>query len=251
MLGFVKFVSLERQKTVNMNKGKSHKILVTRKLNPEQLKFGENFNLVLTDKAFIHIEIHPILNEKLDLINHHSNACWIFTSQNAVKCVENYLEKLKHHSKIKCFAVGEKTAESLSRIGIHAIVPKKHHSVALVDLLKKHKVESCIYFTGNLRQNTISNYFIENGIDFEEIECYETLLNQPEIDVSEYAGICFCSPSAVSSFFAKYSLAETIPCFAIGPTTAVKLIEFSDHVILSESSNLYSMFETCHNYLEI
>ena len=224
-------------------------ILFTRSLNDEHHAFGKNLGLQLTDKAFIEVELNHISEDQINLINSKIEATWIFTSQNAVRSIGKVLHRLANIEEKKCFAVGQKTAQELAKMGIRALIPEHHNSQALIDLLDNNKAGSFIYFTGNLRQSTIINFFEENEIDFEEIETYQTKLIQPELEIENFNGVCFCSPSAVVSFFKKYKLEESVPCFAIGNTTAVKLLDYSGHVVMAEKTNVFSLLEICHNYL--
>ena len=50
-------------------------------------------------------------------------------------------------------------------------------------------------------------------------------------------------------FFSKYKIHEKIPCVAIGSTTAVKLLDYSEHVVMADNTNVYSLLEMCHNYI--
>ncbi|WP_461643117.1 uroporphyrinogen-III synthase [Labilibaculum euxinus] len=224
-------------------------ILFTRSLSSEHIMYAEKLGLEVTAKPFIQIDLMPLSKEKTDLINSKPESNWIFTSQNAVKSIAENLSSLISLGEKKVFAVGEKTAEELLKIGIEALLPEQHNSQSLLQLLEKQSASSYIHFSGNLRQNNISDFMTEKEFDFEEIECYQTNLHQPDVTITDFDAICFCSPSAVYSFFNRYKINETVPCFAIGSTTAVKLLDFSEHVVMSENTNVYSLLEICHNYL--
>jgi len=224
-------------------------ILFTRSLNSKHHKYADELDLSVTAEAFIQIDLIPFSKEKIELINTKPEANWIFTSQNAVKCISKNLSSLKFLKEKLVFAIGDKTAEELLNIGLIASIPEHHNSQSLVELLEKQTGSSYIHFSGNLRQNIISDFMFEKKFDFKEIECYQTKLYQPNININNFDAICFCSPSAVISFFSKYKIKESIPCIAIGSTTAVKLLDYSEHVVMSEKTNVYSLLEICHNYL--
>ncbi|MPQ47136.1 hypothetical protein GCQ56_08910 [Marinifilum sp. N1E240] len=227
----------------------SNRILFTRNLSDGHYDFGNKIGLQLSDHAFIDIKINTLGQREIELLESESKAEWIFTSRNAVKSLAPILSKLVLDENHKVYAVGKKTAEELSKIGLQAIVPSTHNARALVELLEKNKAESYIYFSGNIRKNTIVNFFTENDLTYEEIECYKTSLIQPEIDVDNFDAICFCSPSAIVSFFKKYKLKSPVPCIAIGNSSAVKLLDYTEHVVMSEKANIYSMLEICNEYL--
>lgn len=232
-----------------MPKADKKHILFTRSLNSEHLKYADELDLSVTAKTFIQIDLLSLSEKEEELINSKSESNWIFTSQNAVKVISKSISLFQSLKDKKVFAVGNKTADELLKIGIEAILPEQHNSESLIELLEKHSPSSYIHFSGNLRQNIISNFMTEKELDFREIECYRTKLHQPNINVDNFDAICFCSPSAVNSFFSKYKIKDTVPCIAIGNTTAVKLLDFSEHVVMSERTDVFSLLEICHNYL--
>lgn len=233
-----------------MTDRKTQNILFTRNLTDKHRLFGKKMNLIIDDFPFIQIDVNRLSDETINSISSDKNALWIFTSQNAVKSVVNSISDFSHYQDKVCFAVGEKTAVELRKHGFNVRVPENHNSNSLVDLLEKESFKNTyIYFTGNLRRNTITHFLEENDINFTEVECYRTNLIQPDINISKYKAIAFCSPSAVISFFKKYHLNETIPCIAIGSTTAVKLLDYTENVVMSENANIYSMIEICKEYL--
>lgn len=232
-----------------MSLAKSKNILVTRAVNSEHLKYANELDLSVTAKTFITINIQELSENKIKLINDKEQSNWIFTSQNAVKSISNQIDSFLKVKEKKVFAVGDQTAEALLSIGIQAIVPTQHNSQSLLDLLENQTSNSYIHFSGNLRQSNISEFMQEKEFEFEEIECYSTNLTQPDLDISKFDAVCFCSPSSVVSFFSKYKIEKNIPCIAIGSTTAVKLLDYSEHVVMSENTNVYSLLEMCRNYI--
>ncbi|MBI9059986.1 MAG: uroporphyrinogen-III synthase [Labilibaculum sp.] len=228
---------------------KSNNILVTRSLNSEHLKYAKELNLSVTAKAFITVDLQELTEDTINRINTKEQSSWIFTSQNAVKSISDHIDNLINIKDKKVFAVGIKTAHALLDLGIKASVPKLHNSQSLIDLLETQSANSYIHFSGNLRQSNISEFMQEKEFEFEEIECYKTNQTQPDLEVSTFDAVCFCSPSAVVSFFSKYKIHEKIPCVAIGSTTAVKLLDYSEHVVMADNTNVYSLLEMCHNYI--
>lgn len=232
-----------------MSVSNTNNILFTRSLSPEHLRYASQLDLFLTAKAFIQIEEIPISKEKIDLLNIKTQASWIFTSQNAVKSLAEHIDSLENVKDKKVFAIGERTADSLWKMGIKALLPKLPNSQSLIDLLDKDTSSSFIHFTGNLHQNNLSDFIQDKELELTEIQCYRTELVQPEISLADFNAICFCSPSAVISFFRKYKPDKSVPCVAIGSTTAVKLLDYTDHIVMSERTNVYSMLDICHDYL--
>lgn len=225
-------------------------ILFTRTISEKQRQFGESLGLLIHAIPFIEIELLNPSQDQIKKINYHADSDWIFTSQNAVKSISPVLSQLHENLERKYYAVGEKTAQELKDIGLQPLIPNQHNVIALVELLKKASAKSYIYYTGNLRRNTITNYFTDQEIAYQEILCYQTKLIQPEIEIKSFDAICFCSPSAVISFFRKYNPDKSVPCIAIGNTTALKLLEYTEFVVLAEQTNIFAMLEMCHDYLK-
>lgn len=228
---------------------KTKRILFTRTLNEEQIEFGLKMACQIDHHAFIRVDLCEIKSEELDLINTGQFPYWIFTSQNAVRSLQANLEHIQLDRMEKCFAVGQKTANQLSEMGITAEVPKRHSAEGLSELLSNQSDNSFIYFTGNLRQRTLINFFEEHESQYKEIKLYNTQLIQPKIKLEDYDAICFCSPSAVHSFFKNYQLQNNQPCFAIGTTTAVALVDYADFVMMAEQTNVFSLIQSCNQYL--
>ena len=227
------------------------RILFTRSLNEDQIEFGLKMNCSIDHHAFIRIDLCELNANQFATINSGDYPNWIFTSQNAVRSLQRNKAAIRIDKMQECFAVGQKTADQLSEMGITATVPSKHSADGLADLLKNTTNESFLYFTGNLRQKTLINFFEENESSYQEIKVYDTQLIHPDINLEDYDAICFCSPSAVYSFFKNYQLKNNQPCFAIGTTTAVALVDYSDSVMMAEQTNVYSIIQSCDQYLNL
>ncbi|MDP5097017.1 MAG: uroporphyrinogen-III synthase, partial [Flavobacterium sp.] len=85
----------------------------------------------------------------------------------------------------------------------------------------KYKSNSFTFFCGNIRKNTIPNYFQQNKIAYNEIVVYETKLKSHQVK-EKFDGVLFFSPSGVNSFLENNTL-ENKTCFCIGTTTAKAL----------------------------
>ena len=228
---------------------KNKRILFTRSLSAEEVEFGLKMNCLIEHHAFIKIDLSMLSSQELEIVNSGQYPNWIFTSQNAVKSLQANKEHIQLNKMEKCFAVGQKTAKHLSEIGISSLVPTHHNSEALSELLKDHTTAPFLYFTGNIRQKTLIQFFEEYESPYKEIKTYDTHLIQPKVTLEDYDAICFCSPSAVRSFFKNYQLKNNQPCFAIGTTTAVNLVNYSNDVMISDQTNIFSLIQTCNEYL--
>ena len=230
-----------------MTKKNKH-ILFTRSLNTDQIEFGLKMNCLIDHHPFIRIDLSTLSSKELEVINSGQYPNWIFTSQNAVRSLQANKEHIQFDKMENCFAVGQKTADQLSEIGISSLIPTHHNSEALSNLLKNHTNAPFLYFTGNLRQKTLIHFFEEHECPYKEIKVYDTHMIQPKITLADYDAICFCSPSAVHSFFKNYQVKNNQPCFAIGNTTAVALVDYSDDVMMSDQTNVFSLIQICKQF---
>ncbi|WP_421919438.1 uroporphyrinogen-III synthase [Marinifilum sp.] len=233
-----------------MNTGKLQNVLFTRKIIEKHCDFGKKMGLSIEDHPFIDIELCNFPNSVIEALKTKENAIWVFTSTNAVRSLLESIPNISDYNKRKCFAVGEKTAEELRKHDFEVIVAEQHNAVSLVDRLAQESASALyFYFSGNMRRKTITNFFNKNEIEYQEIECYITHLIQPKLNIDRFNAVCFCSPSAVVSFFSKYQLKKEVACIAIGNTTALKLLNYTENVVMSEKANIYSMLEICNEYL--
>jgi uroporphyrinogen-III synthase len=142
---------------------------------------------VLLDNSIQVVEADFVKTENASFEIKNLNKNLIFTSQNAVLSILQHptIDQLKQ--KI-VFCVGLKTKELLT------------------------------FFSGNLRRDTLPEMLSENEITFNEIKVYDTTLTPHKIS-DKVDGILFFSPSAVTSYLKKNTLANE-KLFCIGNTTA-------------------------------
>lgn len=191
-------------------------ILSTKKLLPNQKqKFLNNIHLI--EDNFIETKIKKFeLNEVNDNL--------IFTSQNAVQSVlqhpksDELIPKLREKN---VFCVGIKTKDLLTENGFNVIAYTGYASDLAEIISLIYNKESYTFFSGNLRRDVLPNTLKENGILFNEIEVYETLLTPKKIN-ERLDGILFFSPSAVESYLKTNTIKDEM-CFCIGETTAEAL----------------------------
>jgi uroporphyrinogen-III synthase len=197
-----------------------NRILSTKKLSKTLKKKFADAKIELVEKNFIQTKSisfeTPQLNDYL-----------IFTSKKAVKSVLKSDVKKNVHT-ISCLCVGSKTKNFLKKKGF-TVLESADYAEDLIQIIdSKYKDNSFTFFCGNIRKNTIPNYFEQNKIEYNETIVYETKLKPHHIK-KEYDGVLFFSPSGVNSFLEKNSL-ENKTCFCIGTTTA-KALENNPEVL--------------------
>ncbi|MEX2601833.1 MAG: uroporphyrinogen-III synthase [Balneolaceae bacterium] len=136
------------------------------------------------------------------------------------------------------FAVGTKTGEALSKLGVEARTPERQDAVGLADQIlqdlsgRDAESRTVIHWCGNLSRPTLQERLSEGGVELIRLEVYRTLLNRVEIPEDSVEGILFFSPSAVESFRKSGGFQKELPeLFAIGNTTGELLsMEAGRHV---------------------
>jgi uroporphyrinogen-III synthase len=217
-------------------------ILSTKTLSSEQRQVFLDANIDFLEQDFIEIE-----NINFDLNNINENL--IFSSQNAVLSLmkQPNWEKLKAKT---VFCVGIKSKELIEQNGFTVAVYMDYASELAEIITLIYKNEFFTFFSGNLRKETLPQALKNAGIQFNEIEVYQTKLAPFKISKEEkFDGILFFSPSGVESFL-KDNKIKTETCFCIGQTTAEKLIKITKNIIIAENPTIEDVIESCiENYL--
>ncbi|TDR24464.1 uroporphyrinogen-III synthase [Flavobacterium cheniae] len=213
-------------------------ILSTKKLSKALKKKFSDAGMKLVEKNFIQTKAvsfeTPQLNDYL-----------VFTSKQAVKSVlksgvQNILLK-------PCLCVGSKTKNFLEKKGF-TVIESADYAEDLIQIIdSKYKDNSFTFFCGNIRKNTIPDFFQQNKIAYNEIVVYETKLKPHQIK-KPFDGILFFSPSGVNSFLEKNSL-ENKKCFCIGNTTAKALENKTENIVIASQPTVENVInEVIHYY---
>ncbi|MCW1146843.1 uroporphyrinogen-III synthase [Flavobacterium lacisediminis] len=213
-------------------------ILSTKKLSKALKKKFSDAGMKLVEKNFIQTKAvsfeTPQLNDYL-----------VFTSKQAVKSVlksgvQNILLK-------PCLCVGSKTKNFLEKKGF-TVIESADYAEDLIQIIdSKYKDNSFTFFCGNIRKNTIPNYFQEKKIAYNEFVVYETKLKLHQIK-KPFDGILFFSPSGVNSFLEMNSL-ENKKCFCIGNTTAKALENKTENIVIASQPTVENViYEVIHYY---
>jgi uroporphyrinogen-III synthase len=163
----------------------------------------------------------------------------IFTSQNAVRSFLTHpkFEELKSElQQKKVFCVGVKSKTILTDAGFEVIAYAEYASdlAEIIGLIYANG--SYTFFSGNLRKETLPLALKEAGIEFNEIEVYETKLNPHKITTTVDA-ILFFSPSGVASYLKENTIKKEL-CFCIGETTAEALEKVTKKIIVAPQPSI-------------
>ena len=199
-----------------------NRILSTKKLSKALKKKFSDAKIELVEKNFIQTKSisfeTPQLNDYL-----------VFTSKQAVKSILK--SDVKNVHSISCLCVGSKTRNFLEKKGF-TVIESADYAEDLIQIINsKYKSSSFTFFCGNIRKNTIPNYFQQNKIAYNETIVYETKLKPHQIK-EPFDGVLFFSPSGVNSFLEKNSLKNRI-CFCIGTTTAKALENRTKNIVIA------------------
>jgi len=216
----------------------SIRILSTKKLLPNQKQFLLNANFAVIEADFIEIK-----NKEFQINKSSSNL--LFTSQNAVKSFLGN-KKANDFKDNKIFCVGLKTKALLEKNGFKIIASKEYASELAEIIVNDFSNETFIFFSGNLRRETLPEAFKIANISFEEIEVYETILAPKKIN-PEVNAVLFFSPSGVESYL-KENKIEDKKCFCIGTTTAESLKEITENILIANQQTVENVIIQAINY---
>ena len=208
------------------------RILSTKVLLSHQKQVLTDVGLEVLESNFIQVE-----TKNFDLKGIKDNL--IFTSQNAVRSFLTHpkLEELKSElQQKKVFCVGVKSKTILTDVGFEVVAYTDYASdlAEIIGLIYANG--SYTFFSGNLRKETLPLALKDAGIEFNEIEVYETKLNPHKITTAVDA-ILFFSPSGVASYLKDNTIKKEL-CFCIGETTAEALEKSAKKIIVAPQPSI-------------
>ena len=174
----------------------------------------------------------------------------IFTSQNAVRSFLTHPQFEENKSDLqskKAFCVGVKSKTILTDAGFEVIAYADYASDLTEIICLIYANESYTFFSGNLRKETLPLALKNAGIEFNEIEVYETQLKPHKIKEAVDA-ILFFSPSGVESYLKDNPIKKEL-CFCIGETTAEALEnKHIKNIIIAEHPSVENVITEVKEY---
>lgn len=187
-------------------------VLITKELNNKQRALASDYGLKVTELPFIKIKF------EYDTVDIPFAEAWIVTSANGAKYIDSHFDEFPKEKRPKViFAIGESTAEHIKNLNIPIEMPNYGTAENVAELVLKSGVESAVLFTGNLRRNVLPNA-LKDKIEFTEFFVYETELLNHQLDMEEFDGIAFFSPSGVRAFIQSNQI-NNHKVIAIGTVT--------------------------------
>lgn len=228
-------------------------ILVTRPLSGQQLEYARILGLEPIIEPALDFEFPDYWDGVLKVINEHPKSDWVFTSANGVKALKALIKNgMQVRPEVQIFAVGSKTKEALEALGLEAKVPATQDGSHLADLIiEEGKINSVIYFHGNLSRGEVSAKLRKQDIEVIEIEVYRTRIKPVSLPRNPVEAVLFYSPSAVEGFRQGQGFEGELPAlFAIGPTTAEALRNETDSgVEIADSPDTKELLKTVADHL--
>ena len=186
-------------------------IWITKSLSEQQKICAQNSGLDVKEIALTKIQ-------HLDFPKDLPEAeAWIFTSQNALK----NLNQTNFAGKV--YASGKQTANVLKEKGVETRIGDSETAQSLAELIVEDGVKSALFFCGNIRRNELPNYLAKKGVQIKEEVVYHTLLDPKKIPSQKGDALFFMSPSAVESFAMMNEFDTELNYYSIGETTASTL----------------------------
>ncbi|MDA8948823.1 uroporphyrinogen-III synthase [Flavobacteriaceae bacterium] len=216
------------------------RLLATKKLSLALKDRLIQHEFSLVEHSFIQIEPLPFQIKE-------TQEYFIFTSQNAVKIAFSDPKNRALLEGKNYFCVGEKTKSILDENDQKVIKIAQNSAELAQFLAKNYKNEAFLFFCGKRRRPEIETFFSENNPSSEVIELYDTLLT-PKTLVTNFDGILFFSPSAVSSYVEANSWNPKSHGFCIGKTTASALENYTQNFSIAKKPNETELFLSIHNY---
>lgn len=215
------------------------RILSTKKLSKALKKKFSDAKIEFVEKNFIQTKA---ISFKIPQLNNYL----IFTSKEAVKSVLK--SDVKNVFFKSCFCVGSKTKSFLEKKGFTVIESADYAEELIQMIASKHNTNSFTFFCGNIRTNTIPDFFQLNKISYNEIVVYETKLKPHKMNAS-FDGVLFFSPSGVNGFLENNTL-ENKTCFCIGTTTAKVLENKTKNIVIASQPTVEHIIDEVIKYFK-
>lgn len=213
------------------------RVLSTRKLAPEMRERLLSAGVALVEADFIATDL---LNPDIETVYD----CLLFTSQNAVRSLLSH----PHWEQIKrpAFCVGQNTRDMLMAAGVKILTWAPYASQLAPMISEQFPSARITFFSGNLRMDTLPDWFAQHGITYNEYTVYQTRLTPHRISEA-VDGVLFFSPSGVQSYLQRNALAGKT-CFCIGDTTASALKGLPVQVELAAEPTMASTVARCAQF---
>lgn len=224
-------------------------ILSTKELEPSLKEAVTQKGIELTEVAFISVQ--PIRTKEKqtaieEWMNYPEKIALVFTSQHAAATVISLIDDVYYvNANQGIFCLDGSTRKAvLQYFKEDSIVATGSSGVELAEkIIDNGSFQKVVFFCGNQRREELPALLKEKGIEVTEVIVYETTPT-PVVTTDNFDAVLFFSPSAVQSFFEVNSIPPTTACFAIGPTTAAAIAEYTSNRIITSAEPSQEMMIT-------
>jgi uroporphyrinogen-III synthase len=223
-------------------------ILSTKKLKSSVAKRAADRGYDLIQYDFI--KTVPLDDEDMSSRMAAIDEWLIFTSRQAVKIFATQLKSMEAPAPVyKIYCLQGETMKAVKKLTKSEICGTAKDAAALANLIVSERRSNAFSFIcGKLRRDDLMQILTGHGIVVTEIQVYDTVLRGKRIE-DQYQGIAFFSPSAVESYFQTNILAQDVPAFCIGKTTAAAFREHSHNkVVTADEPSQEMVMEAVHDY---
>ncbi len=175
----------------------------------------------------------------------------IFTSSRGVDAISGLLQKhiARMQTTLIC-CIGYRTKEVIEELGLQVTVSADNASI-LAEKVSQLSVSSVLYICGNLASQDMQNGLAKFDIVVDRLEVYNTILNYPKLEMTDYEALLFFSPSGVRSIFQNNNIPKDALAVAIGSTTGRALQELEhQNIFISPRPDIEILLSSLKSHLE-
>lgn len=219
-------------------------ILSTKRLKPDIIRQALLDGLAIIDYDFISISfsipIEPVSPKPI----------LIFTSKHSVQAFMTLQSPADTSTTYRAYCLNGETRIAVQSIPGIEIIATANDALSLATKMVEDKVQEASFVCGHQRRSELPDHLRKHGIKLQEIKLYHTQHSGHPVKYV-YKAVLFFSPSAVESFFQTNILAESIPCFCIGDTTAAAARECTDNpIVIAEETSQESIAASVKEYFK-
>jgi uroporphyrinogen-III synthase len=224
-----------------------YKVVCTRRLDDKWKELALQKGIIL--ECYDFLDIKPKPPETFRQSIEQNTAPFVFTSAHAVQAVADLVARYPGALKTKdCFCIEGTTSACATDAGFHVLSIAKD-AKSLAHRIIDRGCQRVLHCSSLKRRQELSETLAAAGIETEFCAVYEKALSP--VKVGELDGVVFYSPSQVDAFLSTNSLAQTIPAFCIGKTTAAHLNTLGHaQIYIAPKSDTESILQTVFEHFK-
>lgn len=214
------------------------KILSTTMLSQADMEMAYANGIEITCIPFITIQQLPESEIQQQLPEMTDDDVFVFTSKHAVAAIEPLINGFQNNT----YCIAGATLQAVTAAGLQVIATAGDAQL-LIQKIQIGPLTRYIFFCGNLRMNTIPDFFKGKKASFYEVVCYKNTLS-PKMITEHFDGVMFFSPSGAESYFSANVVQQHQKYYCIGTTTAAAVQQFAKvNIIVADAPNAASIIK--------